>query len=218
MPSKEVKMKFIHLLLIVIITEFLCSVISFAQDLSLKGRSALELNIGYWGGAKASNSLSSNGIQSEANTNGFTGSILYSYWIREQYSLTLSAGFLAGEASSSVSSLGVSQQSSAIVPLLIGVNYYCFNPAPEDAVRPFVSAQIGTYIGSEANNTMLSQSAHSEAVFGGRLGIGIDFLLSNHIKLNAKVGYNLMSDFNTPVGARSNYNGVDALIGFGYIF
>ena len=211
-------MKFIHLLLIVVITEFLCSVISFAQDLSLNGRSALELNIGYWGGAKASNSLSPNGIQSEANTNGFTGNLLYIYWIREQYAVTLSAGFLAGEASSTVSSLGVSQQSSAIVPLLIGVNYYCFNPAAEDAVRPFVSAQIGTYVGSEANNTMLSQSAHSEAAFGGRLGVGSDFLISNHFMLSAKIGYNVMSDFHPTVGARSNYNGVDASIGLGYIF
>lgn len=194
------------------------SIVSFAQDVSLKKRSALELEIGFWGGAKASNTITTNGIQSEAKTNGFIGNIIYSYWIQEQLSITLSAGFLAGEVSSNVSLSSVNQHSSAIIPVLIGVNYYFLNPTQEDAVRPFLSAAIGPYIGSETNNTILSQSTHSETALGGRLGAGIDFLLSNHIKLGANVRYNLMSDFSNPIGARSNYNGADFSIGIGYIF
>jgi len=30
--------------------------------------------------------------------------------------------------------------------------------------------------------------------------------------------YNLMSNFNTPIGARRNYNGGDFSVGIGYIF
>jgi opacity protein-like surface antigen len=98
------------------------------------------------------------------------------------------------------------------------VKYYLFNPGPEDAVRPFASAAIGPYIGSETNSTMMSQEAHSETAFGGRLGVGLDFLLGENFKLGVNARYNLMSDFSTPVGARSNYDGADGSIGLGYIF
>jgi hypothetical protein len=130
----------------------------------------------------------------------------------------MSIGFLAGEATSTVSFSGINQHSSIIVPVLIGVNYYLFNPAQEDAVRPFVSTAIGPYIGSESNNTVVSQNAHSETAFGARFGAGIDFLLGDHFQLGASAGYNAMSDFKKTVGAKSNYNGLDVLIGVGYIF
>jgi len=205
-------------ILIIIVTIVLQSDTAFAQDYSLKGRSALEFNMGFWGGSNTSNTLTTNGIRSEAKTNGFVGGIQYSHWIQEQVSATLSIGFLAGEATSTVSFSGVNQHTSIIVPVLIGVNYYFFNPAQEDAVRPFVSAAIGPYIGSESNNTMLSQNAHSETAFGARIGAGIDFLLGDHFKLGAGADYNVMSDFKNTVGAKTNYNGVDVLIGMGYIF
>jgi outer membrane protein W len=202
----------------IIVTIVLQSVAAFAQDYLLKGRSALEFNMGFWGGSNTSNTITSNGIRSEAKTNGFLGGIQYSHWIQEQISATLSAGFLAGEASSTISLSGVNQHSSIIVPVLIGVNYYFFNPDQEDAVRPFVSAAIGPYIGSETENTVLSQNAHSETAFGARFGAGIDFLLGDHFKLGADAGYNVMTDFKNTVGAKTNYNGVDVLIGIGYIF
>jgi len=194
------------------------SVVSFAQDFSLKGRSALELNFGLWGGASATNTIAVTGIRSEAKTSGFTGSLLYAHWLHENLSVTLSAGFLAGEASSTVSASGVSQHASSVVPLLIGVKFYLPDPAPEDAARPFLSAAVGPYIGMEAKNTALSQQAFSETAFGGRLGVGIDFLLSQHFTLGASACYNLMSDFATPVGARRNYNGAEFSLGLGYIF
>jgi outer membrane protein W len=211
-------MKPIGMFLTVIITTVLPSVAAFAQEYSLKGRSALEINMGFRGGVNASNTMTTKGIQSEAKTNGFLGGIQYSHWIQEHLSATISAGFLAGEATSSVSFSGTYQRSSVIIPVLIGVNYYFFNPDQEDAVRPFVSAAIGPYIGSETNNTLLSQNVHSETAWGGRFGAGIDFILGNHIKLGADAGYNVMTTFGNTIGAKSNYNGIDALIGIGYIF
>jgi hypothetical protein len=130
----------------------------------------------------------------------------------------MSIGFLAGEATSTVNFSGINQHASIIVPVLIGVNYYLFNPAQEDAVRPFVSAAIGPYIGSESKNTVLSHNTHSETTFGGRFGAGIDFLLGDHFKLGAGVAYNVMMEFRNTIGAKSNYNGVDGLIAVGYLF
>ena len=190
--------------------------VSMAQDLSLKGRSAIELSLGLWGGTKASNTAAATGIQSEAKTSGFAGGLGYSYWLREHLSLTVTVSLLSAQASSTINVFNVTQQASAVIPLLLGIRFYV--PEPDANVRPFLSVAVGTYFGSEAKNTLISQQAHTETTFGGRLGVGIDFFLSNHFKLGANVGYHLMADFETTIGARKNYNGADFSLGAGYIF
>jgi outer membrane protein W len=192
--------------------------VSIAQDLSLKGRSAIELNLGLWGGSKASNTIAGPEIQSEAKTSGFAGGLGYSYWLRENLSLTVTVGLLTTQASSTINAFGVTQQASAVIPLLLGIRLYIPDPESDANVRPFLSAAVGTYFGSEAKNTTLSQQAHTETTFGGRLGAGIDFFLGNHFKLGANVGYHLMADFETAIGAKKNYNGTDFSLGAGYIF
>ena len=192
--------------------------VSMAQDISLKGRSAIELNLGLWGGAKSSNTVAATGIQSEAKTSGFAGGLGYSSWLREQLSLTVTVSLLTAQASSTISAFNVTQQASTVIPLLLGIRYYIPDPESGANVRPFLSAAVGTYFGSEAKNTLLSQQANIETTFGGRLGVGIDFFLSNHFKLSVNVGYHLMADFETAIGARKNYNGADFSLGAGYIF
>jgi outer membrane protein W len=194
------------------------SVPCHAQDFSLKGRSSLELNVGLWGGGSATNTIAVTGIRAQARTNGFTGSLVYNRWLQQNLSLTLRAGFLAGEASTTVSSSGVDLHASSVIPILLGVRYYLPYPASDDAVRPFLSLAVGPYLGFEANNTVTSQEALSETAFGGRVGIGLDFPISNHFLLGARAGYNLMADFSTPIGARKNYSSGEFSFGFGYIF
>jgi hypothetical protein len=202
------------LFMLIILTAF----ISTAQDITLKGRSAIELTIGLWGGAGVSNDIFNTDVKSEAKTSGFTGGLGYSYWLREYLSLTVTAGLLSAQASSTVSVSNVTQQSSAVIPLLLGIRFYLPNPEPGDDIRPYLSAAIGTYLGSETKNSVLSQEAHRETAFGGRIGAGIDFLLGSHFKLGAQTGYHLMSDFKTTIGARKNFNGADFSLTAGYIF
>jgi hypothetical protein len=192
--------------------------VSFAQVSPLKNRSALEVNIGFWGGAGAANTISFAGIRSEAKTNGFSGGMLYSYWMQENLSFTIGAGLLAGEASSSVGLQGIVQRSSIVIPLLIGLKYNFLNHVPDDVVRPFLSAAVGPYIGMEAKSTVLSQEAFTETAIGGHIGAGADFFLGRHFKLGVNMGYNLISDFGNPVGARKNYSGAEFSLGPGYIF
>lgn len=194
---------------------------SFAQMLTLKDRSVLELNFGIWGGANVSNAIGISGIQSNANTSSFVGSILYAYGIQENTSVTLSAGVLAAGASANVGLLGVSQESGSVVPLLLGVRYYVPSPEVGAKVRPFVSLGVGTYLGFESSSSIgftVVQESHSEAAFGGRIGAGIDFYLSNSFKLVANAGYNIMSDFSSPITGRMNFNGGDFSVGAGYAF
>lgn len=151
-------------------------------------------------------------------TNGFSINLLYGYSMRENLAVTLSAGFLGGETSSTATSAGSEQRASSVVPILVGIRYYIADPGAEDFVRLFLSTSVGSFLGFEASNTMLRQEARSESTFGGKVGVGIDFFLSNHVKLVAVAAYNAMLDFKTPIGARANYNGGDFSVGFGYVF
>ena len=85
-------------------------------------------------------------------------------------------------------------------------------------MRPYISGSLGMYVGSEAKNNLISQQVHSEAAMGGRAGIGIDFLVSNHFTLGANLGYNLMANFSEPIGGRENFNGGDFSFQLSYIF
>ncbi len=204
------------------VVTFLClSSTSFAQGLTLKDRSVVELDLGMWGGTSVSNTIGVSGIQSTANASSFVGSLLYAYGIREDMSVTVSAGVLAAGASATVGLSGVSQESGSVVPLLLGVRYYVPPPQEGAKVRPFVSVGVGTYLATESSNSVgltVVQESHTESAFGGRIGAGIDFYIDNNLKLVANAGYNVMSDFSSPVTGRMNFNGGDLSVGVGYAF
>jgi hypothetical protein len=161
--------------------------------------------------------MSAGGIMSTAKTSGFLGGLSYAYWVKEDLSAGISAGALAGEATSSVSTRGVSQRTSAVVPVLLGLRYYLGEPSAASIARPFLSVGLGPFIGVETKNETFLQESHSETALGTRLGGGIDFLLSQLFKLGANVGYNLMTDFSTSVGARKNYSCAEFSLSFGII-
>ena len=190
----------------------------FSQPGPMKGSSSFEVNIGLWNQVQAGQQLSLSGIRQSAKTSGFVGGVNYSYWMREYLAVTVGASLLSSEASSTISLSNIQQRANSVVSVLIGMRYFLPQPEPEDRVRPFVAFGIGSYIGSEAESSLLSQSAHSESVIGGRLGVGLDALLGSWFKLSANVGYNIMADFKTPVGARINFNGYDMSFGFGFVF
>jgi outer membrane protein W len=171
-----------------------------------------------WSGSNASASVGTHGVGVEIKNNAFVGGILFTHWVQEYLSVTLSAGLLGGKASSTVSLANVSQQVSSVFPVLLGVRYYFLGSSAEGEVRPHLSVAVGPYTGAEVSNTVLVQDARTETAFGGRFGAGIDFLVSNHFKLGADAGYTMTSDFNPSIGGRKNYNGGDFLIGIGYLF
>jgi hypothetical protein len=194
------------------------SSVVLGQPGPLRGSSSFEVNIGLWNEAQVGQQLSVSGTKQSAKANGFVGGLGYSYWMRENIAATIDVSMLSGEASSTVSLSGIQQRASSVVSVLIGMKFFLPQPEPEDRVRPFIALGVGSYIGSEADNSLFLQSAHSESVLGGRVGVGIDALLGSWFKLNATVAYNLMADFKTPVGARSNFNGYGMSLGFGVVF
>jgi hypothetical protein len=197
---------------------FLSGSVVLGGSNSLKGRSAIDLNLGLWHESKVGNEISMTGVASTAKTSGFLGGLSYTYWVQEDLSVGLSAGVLAGEATSSVGINGISQHTSAVISVLLGVRYYVGESSWDSPVKPFLSLGLGPFIGVEAKNDLFVQESHSETAFGTRLGGGIDFLLGQSFKLGANVGYDLMTDFSTPIGVRGNYNGPDFSLGVGFLF
>ncbi len=188
-----------------------------SQSLPMAQRSSLELNIGFWRGG-ASNTITRSGVRAEVSAGSFVGGLQFTHWLHEHLAMTVSASLLSGKVITTVNPLSVNQQVSSVAPVLFGVKYYAFKPTVSGVARPYLSASVGTYVGAEESNTFLVQESHTETAFGGRLGAGLDFFLSNHLKLGVNAGYNLMSNFNNPIGERKNYNGVDFQVGAGYVF
>ena len=190
-----------------------------AQDgYQLNGRSAIGLNMGMFSGSKSSSGVIVSGVTTEVRSTGFAGNLFFKYWLQENLALKLSAGMLTGSADVKTNLLGSTTQTSAVMPLTLGLNYYFLGISYNNAIRPFLSGAMGMYVGSEASNSMLSTKVHTENAFGGRVGGGVDFILGNHFSLGINFGYNLMSDFSSPVGGNKNYNGADFTLQFEYIF
>jgi outer membrane protein W len=196
----------------------LISNITSAQNYQLDGRYAIGFNLGLYTGSRSANTVAINGMNTEVSSNGFAGNMFFSHWIKENLSLKLSAGLLTGSSKVSVNVFNTVQQSSAVFPILLGLNYYLPEPSSTDAMRPFISASVGMFIGSEAKNTIISQQVHSETAIGGRAGIGIDFLISNHFILGVNAGYNVMANFSKPVGGKNNFDGADFSFQLSYVF
>ena len=201
-----------------VVSLFVLPLFANAQELSINGRSSLELEFGLWGGIGTSSTVGVSGTQSEVKGTGYLGGLTYAYGLEENLAVTVSAGVLAVQATSTVGLASTSQHVSSVVPVLIGVRYYIPYPKPDGKVRPFLAAGIGSYIGTETKNEVLVQESRTETAFGGRLGIGIDFHLGSHFKLAALVGHHLMTDFATPISGRKNYNGTGFGMEIGYLF
>jgi len=192
---------------------------TYGQEPTMRGKSCIEIQFGLWSETKAGNEITPAGVTSAAKSSGFVGGLAYNYWLRERVALTLTAGVISGEASSSGAFSGQGEQhASSVIPILLGMKYYLLEPEPGEPFRPYVAAAVGSYLGYEASNTVFLQSAHSESALGARVGAGVDFLVASWLKIGASLGYNAMTDFRTPVGARTNYSGPDFSLGFGFLF
>ncbi|HTY37488.1 MAG TPA: hypothetical protein VMH23_10270 [Bacteroidota bacterium] len=213
-------MKALRLIVILLLLLVTAGSLLYPQTLTLRGSSALELNIGFWNNMNASQQLSFSGITQDAKAGGFVGGLTYCYWMREHVAITVAGALLSSQTSTAVlaSPAIVKQNSSGLASFLFGIRYVVPEPAPEDLIRPYVAVGVGSFMGFESDNSLLLQSAHSESVVGGRLGVGLDAYPGSSVKLGVAAGYNTMASFRSAVGARSNFDGFDFSMSIAYIF
>ena len=191
-----------------------------SQTITLRGSSAIELDLGFWNNSNVNQQINLFGVKQEAKSTGFVGGLTYCYWMRENMAITAAGSILSTEASSTITTnpIMIGQHANSLFSFLIGMRYFIPAPDPEDLVRPYLALGVGSFTGHEASNSLLAQSAHSESTFGGRVGVGLDAHLGKSVKLGVNAGYNVMSDFHSTVGARNNFNGFDFSAGIAFLF
>ena len=211
-------MKLSRLLAFVTVVALAASV----QAGSLEKRHQLGLKLGFWN--QVTDVRSEVGITSvttSVESSGPAGAVVYGYWIQPNLALTVCAGSMMADVTSEVSPGTVTAETAVVVRLMMGVKYHFLESSLESQVRPHLIVEVGPFIGSQTKEevglTVVTES-RSEMAIGSHLGAGTDFLLGRHFILGATVGYNLMTDFEQPIGGSKNYSGPEFSISFAYIF
>ena len=160
-------------------------------------------------------------VTTEVGSNGGMGGIAYTHWFEEKMALMVTARGMSADVSTKVEGGNVSSVTPTIAPVLFGLKYYFPRSTFGGKVRPFASVLVGPFIGTQSSTEVglvVATESRTETAIGGQLGAGIDIVLSKRFMLGLAVGYNLMSDFEKPIGGSKNYSGGEFTFGFGYLF
>lgn len=206
-------------------TAALCAVVMFA-GLShaglLEKRHQVELRLGAWNQVTDNRTeITATGVTTTVGSSGFLGGFAYSYWLTEGTALNISIGFMAVDLTTDASIAGVTSKNSTVTPILMGVKQYFPRSTYGTSVRPYVKAAIGPYLGHQSLtlvDSYVTIESRSRAAFGGILGGGVDFVIGRHFATGMAIGYNLMTDFDKPIGGSINYSGPEFSFGFSYLF
>lgn len=190
---------------------------SAAHAQPLAKRHQLELKIGFWNQTTdVRTTVGASGVSTSVGSSGGLGGISYGYWLEENVALNLSASGMVGDVEAEVGSSGVRALHAVVAPVLFGVKYYPFQAATNASTRPYLKVAAGPFFGAQSSatvNSSIEVEERRETVFGGQFAGGADFILGRRAMLGASVGYNLMSDFDQPIGGSTNYSGPEFAIG-----
>ncbi len=188
---------------------------------SLRGKHCIEVTAGLLSGITSTTEVSAGNVTTKSEANGFIGSIGYTYWVEDDWGITLSAGVSDVDATVSTSGSGTYVESATVVPVLFGVKYQPSGLIDSDVVRPYASVSAGPYLGSSSEvrtGPFTVVEARSETALGSRLAIGVDLSLFKWFKLGFAGGYHFVTDFETRIGSEKNYSTPEFSLSFGIVF
>lgn len=192
--------------LIVIVTA------SVGQTQNLSGRSRIELGLGMAVSTQTGVAIGIGGVETELDAGGFLGSIGFSHWLQEDVAATFQLNTHSLDIGTDIGIGGVNTHTAFVSSIFMGLRYYLPKSTYGTGWRPYLSAAVGPVMGSESKvevGTVVVAEENNEIAFGGRLGIGMDIVLSRLFMMGVFTGYNLMTDFSDPVGGRTNHSGPD---------
>jgi hypothetical protein len=193
-----------------------------AAGQGLANRHMLEVRMGAWHQVTDHRTdVGPGGITTSVGASGFLGGIAYGFGLRENLGLRITVGAMGASVDTEVAVSGVSSEVAVVTPLLIGLRYYLSGSAPTSPARPFLSGSVGAFVGSQQKTmtgTTVSVEARTEASMGFEAGAGVDVLIGRRFVLSALVAYDVMTDFDQPVGGSENYSGPQISLGFGFLF
>jgi hypothetical protein len=190
---------------------------------SLEKKHQLGLRLGMWNQTTdARTEVTVGSVSTSVGSNGFIGGLSYGYWLTESIALKLDIGVMFADVSTQTSIYEVSSSTSTIKLILLGVKYYFPSSSYGTSVRPFASTSIGSFVGSQSGTivrigTDVTIESRTEAAFGGQIGAGVDFILGDHVMTEVSLGYDLMTDFNKPIGGSKNYRRPEFSFGLSYL-
>ena len=149
--------------------------------------------------------------------------LTFGFWITEDFSINLSYSALGSEVANidgpqSVD-FSLSRVDISLASVLLGVGRHFEIPRLSPLVRAHVSSSVGSFIG-HVDGEVIDKALTWERtmrVVGGQVGAGIDLRISRHLMLGARGGYNLMTDFDEPLGGRDNYSGAEFGLGLSWL-
>lgn len=193
-----------------------------ADARSLTKRHKIGLSLGMWSQvADTRTEIGLGTVSTSVGGSGFMGGVSYCHWMQENLALEIRIGAMAADVDVNVAPLDVTSKTATVTQLLLGLKYYVSRSTYGTSVRPFVSAGMGTFVGSQVETssglTVVVESRTGTAM-GGQIGAGVDFVLGRHILLGVSGGYNFMTDFDEPIGGSKNYGGPEFTFGIGYLF
>ena len=188
---------------------------------SLRGKHCIEVTAGLLSGITSTTEVSAGNVTTKSETDGFIGSIGYTYWFENDWGITFSVGVSDVDATVSTSDSGTSVISAVVVPMLFGVKYQPSGLIDSDVVRPYASVSAGPYLGSSSEvrtGPFTVVGARSETALGSRLAIGVDLSLFRWFNLGFAGGYHFVTDFENPIGSEKNYSTPEFSLSFGIVF
>ncbi len=185
---------------------------------TLDGRHEFGLRLGYWSQtANVRVEAVAPGVSTSVQGDGLLGGLTYGHWLEEDLALTIGVGALALDTETHASPTNAGTSSGVVGNILVGLKKYVAGAEAGSSVRPYLGAVMGVYRGSHSEVSVGLVSvleAREETAFGGRLDLGVDFVTGRNFMTGVALGWNLMSDFDRPVGGSVNYSGPQMSLGF----
>ncbi len=208
--------------MIIALAVFVFVLLASASAQSLEKRHQVGVRLGMWNQTTGVRTeIGFDGVTTSVGADGPVGGVFYSHWLQENLAVDFSIGSMGIDIETSIDASGVTSETGFVSQILMGIKYYPLKSTYASSVRPFVKASVGPFIGSqntvEVGSVVLTDS-RTQMAAGGRLDVGADIILNRHFMLGAAFGYNLMTDFEEPIGGSKNYSGPELSFAFGYLF
>ncbi|MFQ5653063.1 MAG: hypothetical protein ACE5IY_24300, partial [bacterium] len=120
---------------------------STSRSSFLHGKHRIAVSLGLLVQANSTHVTSVNQAGSDSRVDGAAATLAYTHWFRPDWAINISLGVLGAETRSSVGGSGVSSETGSVIPLLFGMKYQPAGLALNQALRPYVSASVGPYLG-----------------------------------------------------------------------
>jgi hypothetical protein len=188
-----------------------------AQDTLEVKWETLEVHIGAWLAPSISEPIGLGTGMTDGGPSGWTARFSLAHGFNHLISLTLGTTLYRIVTSTSWWG-GLGDQENLLVGVILGVRLYFPNIVPDAPIRPYLSAGCGPVFAFQARQHPSIEDPYSITAFGGCLGLGLDYLIGNRLKVGLAAEYNPISKFRRNIAGRERFEPVNITMYLGYMW